>query len=86
VPCTVVDLPGGSRAILCTRGRKRRHRCAFCRALGDILCDGVVDGRSCDARCCRACALSVGKNRDLCPECQRYEVLDAQADLEIARR
>lgn len=66
MPCTPLTLPGGVRAIVCTRGR--RPRCV-CGARPVFQCDAPSRLRSgtCDRHLCAACATEVGPDRHLCP-------------------
>lgn len=78
--CTPVTLPGGVRAIVCTRGP--RPRCA-CGRPATIQCDaptpaslissGPNAGRvrkagTCDRHLCASCATEAGPDRHLCRE------------------
>lgn len=79
MPCTPVTLPGGIRAIVCTRGQ--RLRCACGRApsfqcdaptQGKLISSGPNAGRvrkggTCDKHLCASCATEVGPDRHLCP-------------------
>jgi hypothetical protein len=80
MPCTPMTLPGGVRAIVCTRGR--RYRCACGRA-ATIQCDATAPAKlissgpnagrvrkagTCDKHLCASCAVEVGPDRHLCPE------------------
>jgi hypothetical protein len=79
----LVQLPEGTRAIVCTRGR-RMPRCASCGGSGARrLCDYPVvraNGKAgtCDRPLCGSCAVSVGPGRDYCPPHHRYEQKRAQ--------
>lgn len=70
-----MPLPDGTTttAILCSRGRGPRAKCSFCHGpVHSLLCDGRRPGartKTCDAKLCRACAVNVGDDRDLCPSC-----------------
>lgn len=72
MPCRSIDLGGGARAIICSRGR-REQRCSVCKIhVGDKLCDGRVGtvgisygdsqratkAKTCDAPLCRCCAVT----------------------------
>jgi hypothetical protein len=37
--CRTVDVGGGAVAIVCSRGRQKPLRCAWCKAPAGILCD-----------------------------------------------
>lgn len=65
MPCTPVTLPGGARAIVCTRGP--RMRCA-CGHPATLQCDAPSGRRSgtCDRHLCASCATEVGPDRHLC--------------------
>ncbi len=69
MPCDPVKLPGGTSAIVCSRGR-RPIRCVTCGQPGNLLCDYPVtrDGRSttCDRPCCKQHAVQVGKGLHHC--------------------
>jgi hypothetical protein len=84
-PCEFISLPGGGRAILCSRGR--RKFCQFCsKEAATLLCDGPpprgAKRKTCDASVCRSCATHVGPNRDLCPNCQRAALSPPRAPKE----
>lgn len=80
MPCTPVPLPGGITAIVCSRGRRRPRSCAHCGKPSSKLCDferkvpEIRDGqqrlvvKTCDKPLCDACAVSVGPDRDYCPD------------------
>ena len=73
--CRNVKLAKGTTAIVCTRGqRKRRCRCG---ETATLLCDFVLypmpmsnppKPLTCDKPLCRRCAVSVGPDRDHCPD------------------
>ena len=66
--CTVVKLPAGEAAIVCSRTRRRW--CA-CGQTATLLCDWKVPGRksgTCDRPICEACSHSPAPDKDLCPE------------------
>lgn len=66
--CDVIDIPGGGRAIVCSRGRRaKRKPCATCKELCDLLCDG----HGCDKPLCPSCAVSPSRDIDFCPLCCR---------------
>ena len=76
--CERVVLPGVGVAIVCGGHRGRREWCEDCLKAGrktrsEILCDGPApEGsrrKTCDWRCCRAHAKSIGPDRDLCTRC-----------------
>lgn len=59
--------------IVCQRGKKW-PTCAFCKTKNAAtqLCDGAAPwnkSRTCDAKMCAKCAVSVGHDVDLCPAC-----------------
>jgi hypothetical protein len=79
VICDHVTLPGGINAIVCGRGRRKPPSCK-CGRPSTKLCDfevkahdGHAQARTCDKPLCDACAVSVGKNRDFCPDHPRPE-------------
>lgn len=87
------DAIGGSDfAILCTRGARRRDLCECGAVEHTRLCDHREPGRkrTCDAKLCDACAVSVGPDRDLCREHARAAAaqpsLPFPACVEEARR
>lgn len=66
--CNQVQLPDGSRAIVC--GRERRQLCIECGRSATLLCDWKVpEHRSgtCDKPICRSCTTSPAPDKDLCP-------------------
>lgn len=73
IPCLVVDMPGGGRAIV-KLAPQRRKLCQFCRQ-GKVtkLCDfkltagDVGHVQTCDAGMCDRCAYPVALNVDYCP-------------------
>lgn len=82
--CTVVKLPTGETAIVCTRTRRRR--CA-CGRVAPLLCDWKVPARksgTCDAPICGACTTSPAPDKDLCPEHARaWEAWKERRRLEV---
>lgn len=65
--CETVTLPGVGRAIVCSRGP--RKRCA-CGAPASLECDWKDPTRksgTCDAPICPACTFSPAPEKDLCP-------------------
>lgn len=71
-PCEMI----GPGIIVCSPApRTRRCRAQLpdgrpCRAGAPLLCDGPTPGgETCDLPICRAHALHVGRDRDLCPSC-----------------
>lgn len=83
--CEPIFWQPGNRAggFICTsRGRgPRRHPCAHCGAMTELLCDGPPRAprkKSCDAAVCHGCAVSVrAVDRDFCQHCA---ALPAAAD------
>jgi len=75
MPCTTIEMPGGVRAIVCSRGgRGSRAKCSHpdCTGPADFLCDyetGMARGKiqTCDAKLCRTHARPAGENRHMCP-------------------
>lgn len=67
--CHSVQLPDGTRAIVCGP-KPRRQRCSSCNRLGaTLLCDWKIgDGRTCDKPICADCTHSPAPGKDLCPE------------------
>lgn len=67
MPCRVVTLPGGGRAIVCGP-TPRSKRCACGSGLmATQLCDWKVEGGTCDAPICKACTHVPAPDKDLCP-------------------
>lgn len=67
--CEHVQLPDGSRAIVCGP-KKKQQRCA-CGRPATLLCDWKVPSRksgTCDAPICSHCTTSPARNKDLCPD------------------
>lgn len=66
MPCTPITLPGGARAIVCTRTRP--PRCA-CGQIATLQCDAPTKRRSgtCDRHLCASCATETGPDTHLCP-------------------
>lgn len=60
--------------IVCSRGRRpwRKKACEFCGAPGaGFLCDFELGKKkTCDKQICGGCRVSVGRDRDFCPEHQ----------------
>lgn len=61
-------------AIMCSRGSRRKPPapCRWCACTHSKLCDGKrADGKrgTCNAPMCVHHAVSVGADRDLCPDC-----------------
>lgn len=71
MPCEVVELEGVGRAIICTRGRKRKCSAAFCDEPATRLCDapltGKKAGKTCDRALCTQHAVNQGPDLDFCP-------------------
>lgn len=73
MPCNVVTLPDGTRAIV-KMAKRRLPLCGFCRQRpADKLCDfkvpvgDVGHTRTCDTPMCYRCATPVGRDLDYCP-------------------
>jgi len=73
--CERVPMPGGSYAIVCSRGSgKKLGKCQECWLVeATLLCDGPrknqagrATGGTCDKPLCRGCATSGGPNVDYC--------------------
>lgn len=67
MPCHHIELPGGARAIICTRTKPKK--CFYCGRPSEILCDYPVEGNksgTCDKPCCHLCSKRVGPDRDYC--------------------
>lgn len=67
--CSVVKMPGGGVAIVCTRSR--RHTKCACGHAASRLCDWKVKGKrsgTCDVPLCKRCTHSPAAEKDLCPE------------------
>lgn len=61
---------GGTVAIVCTRGRRRRPQCQEpgCTRPGERQCDFPIGkGKTCDRYLCTGHAVPQGPNRDYCP-------------------
>ena len=68
MPCEVLPMPGGGKAIVCSSGRTKR--CA-CGGRAPFLCDWKVPDRrsgTCDAPICAKCATSPAPEKHLCPQ------------------
>ena len=68
MPCEIVELEGGVRAIVCTTGRGQR--CA-CGRRATRQCDWKVKTRAsgtCDRWLCTSCTHEPAPEKDLCPE------------------
>lgn len=66
--CEPVKLQGGGRAIVCSRGQ-RRKRCFACDLLESYQCDWKMGGgKTCDRPLCPDHAKQVGPDKHLCPE------------------
>lgn len=79
--CETVELPDGTRAIVCGGRKRHRQRCSSCGLKCDYLCDWKVGGgKTCDVPICGIHALEVAANKHLCPDHQRAyrEWLDAR--------
>ena len=66
MPCDLVNLPTGGKAIVCSSGR--RVRCS-CGQRAPFLCDWKVPGKksgTCDAPICGGCASSPSPEKHLC--------------------
>lgn len=73
MPCYRID--GG---FICMKGRGLTKHCGVrgCGRMSAYLCDGPNrcdprDGPTCDMPLCERHAKEVGKNRHLCPDCQK---------------
>ena len=67
--CEVVKMPGGGTAIVCSRGRKPKPRCA-CGRPSTKLCDGPKpNGKTCDEPLCNEHAVHHEPDTDYCPLC-----------------
>lgn len=67
--CTVLDLGGGARAIVC--GPRRRSKpCVECGRPSSRLCDwklqGAKAGQTCSRALCERCTTSPAPDKDLC--------------------
>ncbi|WP_227242479.1 hypothetical protein [Paraburkholderia caribensis] len=70
MPCTPFRFPDGTRGIVCTRGRKRVHRCSVdgCNAPSGFQCDfRTRQGKTCDRHLCAVHAHQIGSDVHLCP-------------------
>jgi len=68
VTCETVKLPGGVRAIVCSRGGRSR-RCCACHLAGGFQCDWKVPGKgTCSRYLCPEHAKEVAPGKHLCPE------------------
>jgi hypothetical protein len=75
MPCEKADLPGGSYAIICSRGGSAK-RCTYCGARASQLCDFPVlkpatlrkpaHKGTCDAPLCVRCTWKIAGDGDLC--------------------
>ncbi len=70
MPCTPFRLPGGISGIMCTRSRKRAHRCSVdgCNAPSGFQCDfQTKPGKTCDRHLCAVHAHQAGPDVHFCP-------------------
>ena len=66
--CDPIALPGGARAIVCSRNR-RPGRCFACHAGAGYQCDWKLGGgMRCDRFLCPEHAVEVAAGKHLCPE------------------
>jgi hypothetical protein len=70
VTCRPVRLADGVKAIVCTRGTRRR---CVCGRPATKLCDFPTGRGTCDKPLCGRCARPVGPDRDFCPNHPREE-------------
>jgi hypothetical protein len=64
-----IRLEDGTTAIVCGSGPRPRAKPCKCGARSTKLCDYPIGGRkTCDAPLCDRCAVSMGRNRDWCPD------------------
>lgn len=69
--CETVTLPGGQRAIVCSRAR-RRPKCRACGRPATLECDWKKPRKksgTCDAPICDRCTTSPAPDKDICPAC-----------------
>lgn len=67
--CEVVNLPDGTRAIVCST--RSRARCCKCGRRSHYQCDWKVPTRksgTCDKHLCANCTTSPAPDKDLCPD------------------
>jgi hypothetical protein len=69
--CATVRFPDGTTGILCGgRGKRSKHRCFYCTAIGEFQCDNPVlrNNRkgTCDTWMCNDCRNNIGNEIDLC--------------------
>ena len=66
--CRTLSLENGTKAIVCTSGK--RQRCTICGNPASQLCDWKVAKRAsgtCDTPVCARCSFSPVPDKDLCP-------------------
>lgn len=66
--CEHVTLPDGTRAIVCSSGRRKLCKCG---RAATLLCDWKVPAKksgTCDAPICDRCTTSPAPDKDLCRE------------------
>ena len=64
--CSVVEMPDGVRAIVCTSGRRKRCGCG---KPAPLLCDWKVPTSktgTCDVSLCASCSTKPAPGKDLC--------------------
>lgn len=78
----MIRLPNGGGAFIDGSGPRRRY--CSCGRIASLQCDYPAPtwkSRTCDKHLCRACGVSVGPDRDYCPDHPRDDLLaDAAAD------
>jgi hypothetical protein len=98
VKCSHVELPGGSRAIVCGSKRYESRRCK-CGNPATKLCDWILPAalqpaisieilslKTCDEPLCATCTTSPAPNKDLChrhAELWRTDPRNPQRELEL---
>lgn len=69
MPCRYIELPDGTRALVCSHGQKTQKRCYSCGKPAPKLCDyRLGGGKTCDRPCCAAHCKHTGPDEDLCQE------------------
>ncbi|MEM5294199.1 hypothetical protein VSR82_07635 [Burkholderia sp. JPY481] len=86
MPCTPFRFPDGVTGIICTRGRKRTHRCSVdgCNAPSGFQCDHRIGhGKTCDRHLCAVHAHEVGADVHFCPAHLAASSSNKQAQSEL---